>query len=493
MPILNGRDRTSTAMALVGLAIVTPFLAWSLWIARRIRPVADDYCTGAEVAERGVFGAIWNAYNTSAGDLTTVLVNYVVAGLPLAHLPWNLASITTYVFVILAASAFVVVVFAVGWETNRRGWFGLVAVTFVISAGSWIAYFWAPLAWSYTVEEFRFANGVTSWQVVNALYSIPSALISTYLVFLYVRFADRRFWRRPGVTHVLLHFLLGMAGVVASLAFIVVSFSIALWFGVSGHVSSSRKTQSIRQLVIGWGLLGVSWLAGFCIMWFSPGLLARRERYANTEGFVYPLENRTPGALLDFVFPEFFQFWLDGVLSVGAVVVFFLGVLGGTVIHGIARFRYRQESARIFGWSATIAVFSLTLALFARMGQAETYVAFWHFSSSRVATMLAILLLGIAAATYTRTFPALHPAVVGFAAVIVIVLALPAIRLMNQSVYERYSQWQDGPAPISVVRDIEPDSGWVLQCWLRLTELRDDGGRGGSATPIAEVTFTGNI
>ena len=481
MPKLSGRDRASIAIALSGLAVITPFLARTLWIARRIRPVADDYCTGAEVAERGVFGAIWNAYNTSAGDLTTVFVNYVVAGMPLAHLPWDLASVTTYVLVIIAASTFVIVVMAIGWETNRRGWLGLVAIAFVISMGSWVAYFWAPLAWSNTAEEFRFANGITSWQVVNALYSIPSALISTYLVLLYVRFSDRRFWRRPSITHVILHFLLGMAGVVASLAFISISFSIALWFGMSRHVSSLRQTQTIRQLTLGWGLLGSAWLAGFCIMWFSPGLLARRERYANTEGFVYPLENRTPGTLIDFVFPEFFQFWLDGVLSVGAVAVFFLGVLGGTLMQGVARYRYPLVSARISGWGATIAVFSLALAFFARMGQAETYVAFWHFSSSRVAVMLAILTLGIAAATYTRKVPAFRPAAVGFAAVIVIVMTVPAIRLMNQSVYERHSQWQGGPAPISVVRDVEPDSGWVLQCWLRLIELRDDGGRVGYA------------
>lgn len=474
---LKMRDRAPTAMALMALAIITPFLARTFWIARRIRPVADDYCTGAEVAERGVLGATWNAYNTWAGDLTTVLLNYSVVGIPLARFPWDLASVTTYILVIVTVSVFVGALIVMGWETKLQSWLGIAPVVLLISMGSWITYFWAPLTWSYTVEEFRFANGITSWQVVNALYSIPSALISMYLILLYVRFAELSFWRRPRIVHAFLHFLLGMAGVVASLAFICVSLSVALWFALTRHVSYPRPSKSIRELVIGWGSLGSAWLVGFCIMWFSPGLSQRRQTYAGTEAFTFPLETRTPGTLLDFVFPEFFQSWLDGVLTVGALVVFFFGVIGGTLLQSFSHRRLPLESARIVGWSATIALFSLALAFFARMGQAETYIAFWHFSSSRVATMLALLTLGIATATYTLKFPALRPAVVGSAALIVIVITLPSVRLMNQSVYERYGQWKDGPAPISVVRDIEPDSDWVLRCWIRLADVRDDDGR----------------
>ncbi len=148
-----------------------------------------------------------------------------------------------------------------------------------------------------------------------------------------------------------------------------------------------------------------------------------------------------------------------------------------------------RDNSPLLAIGAVLFMFSLSATVLGRLAGGFTYEAFWHYNSARVITLAGLLVLGIAVGERAGTMEIrAQVAAASFAVVLVMALAIPAMRLMEQGIYWRFDTWMDGPARISVVRDIEPESGWVIRCWERLIDRRDDGGRRYETEPASGVT-----
>ncbi|MFN3255102.1 MAG: hypothetical protein ACE37B_05365 [Ilumatobacter sp.] len=407
-----------------------------------------------------------------SGDLASVLANNIVTGLPLAYLPWSIASAIAFLFMLLAMGICLVYVITLRWSFDGR-YLLLVPVILVVGCVSWLTFFWVPLSWSYSDEEFRFANGMTSWQVVNGLYSIPAIGLSALLVWVFVTASRASFWERPNKWMLLAQPIAAMSGVVLGTSWSLAFAIVAMWslFARRHGVAPRRYLLTLVAYTMAYGV-------GFGVMFFSPGLKARRDFYDESETFVYPLADRSIGSLLDWTFPETVRLWLEGVYSSGSVIAFATTVLLGVIMGSVGTVRPASSGMRLIALSTALMIFSFTTAMMARIGESVTYVAFWHLASSRTITLVAVLVAGLAVGDrLARTTVETRTAVTFAAGVAIIAIGGPAIRLMDRSVEQRFDQWMEGPAPISVVRDIEPESGWVQACWNRLIEQRDDGGR----------------
>ena len=91
-----------TAQILFGLSSI--ILGFFLLLAVSVRPIADDYCTGAGVTQ-GFWNYIYNISQTWSGDFSQIAVHALLVGLPLAHLPINFvgfSSLLLSVYLVIA-------------------------------------------------------------------------------------------------------------------------------------------------------------------------------------------------------------------------------------------------------------------------------------------------------------------------------------------------------------------------------------------------------
>jgi hypothetical protein len=76
-----------------------------IYSSQYLRPAADDYCFGANVATFGVIKGVTHWWNSMSGFAFSLLLGSVLVGLPLATLPYWMAS----------AIPFLCVSFLMGW------------------------------------------------------------------------------------------------------------------------------------------------------------------------------------------------------------------------------------------------------------------------------------------------------------------------------------------------------------------------------------------
>lgn len=76
------------------LGLSSVILVFPLVLAMSIRPIADDYCTGAGVSQ-GFWRYIYEISQTWSGDFSQIVIHAVLVGLPLANLPVNFLGFST--------------------------------------------------------------------------------------------------------------------------------------------------------------------------------------------------------------------------------------------------------------------------------------------------------------------------------------------------------------------------------------------------------------
>ena len=122
-------------------------------------------------------------------------------------------------------------------------------------------------------------------------------------------------------------------------------------------------------------------------------------------------------------------------------------------------------------------VYLLSIAVLARIGEFYSYEAFWHFIGLRLSFFLIVVMGGLFIGhKIEKSLLNGNRKVSGRAEMLTIGILLFG-SLMSFVIIDRNSHlsvrleaWRSGPAPISVLRDIEEEGHWARTCWLTLRD-----------------------
>lgn len=452
----SGSARAIAAIAAAGGVAI---IAYVIWTARLLRPIADDYCL-AQAAGKGFFGSLSFWFTTWSGDVTARVSDYVWVGFPLVALPWGVASALPFVATSAALTAVVLALLAGGASGALRAqapWLFLVPILPV----AWWAYWWIPVRVGAMRSDgsgdgltVDLANSITTWQTVNSAYVLlPCVLL---LLLLVARPILRRSWKISVPVFLALGFVIGTAGLVLAGATL-----LAISAAVVAQVALRLRW---RTAVLPAVALCSGLLVGVVISYLSPGSRARAEILAENPA----LDPVTLSSLWDWVFPQAIGEWLSGLVNWGSLLAF---VLVGGMGFLATRAGLRADVVRLERVSAGLVGFSFLLSLTNRASEAFAYPAFWHQISTRTFIFLALSLLAVSVgarlATFKQGFLVIVPAVFALG----LVAAATSMVTLSGSVQERFSRWEAGPAPLGSISDTA--ESWSAECWTDLTRLRD--------------------
>ena len=228
-----------TALLCVAAATTIALLVL-IWIGTYSRLVADDFCTGADVMQHGIAGAVWHWYRTWSGRFSYHIVT-AIAG---AAGPLSARILPGLTILGLAGST----IFAAKRVTRAR-WLAAVALGLVLT--------WSILGCAPDIFQVLFwASGVTT-------YSIPLILIAVWIG-IALR-ADGA--RVPMSAHALLFLAAGFSETVTAVLAAAVALALASW--------------PERRRALAGGLVAA--IAGAILMLAAPGNADRASRFERPE------------------------------------------------------------------------------------------------------------------------------------------------------------------------------------------------------------------
>lgn len=442
---------TSWALCLVAIILI---------LSTFLRPIADDYVLG-EAAGAGIVPAIVGWWSTWSGDLSLVIANTVLVGLPLQHLPWSVATAIPFVLSGLLVAGFgtwLAVASSIGIGKQVRPLWRLVL--FVVAFVLWWAYWWVNFAVSGGAAYSSFlARGITFWQNLNSQYVITVTALAWAWLWLETRAGNNRVLLGAG--SLLWGILAGMCGPVFAMS-VASTLVFVLIFRIvqSGHVQ--------RAWLWITGALGV--ILGAAVSHFSPGTQSRAQLVtprSRDTGFVSAILNVTDDSVMD---------WWSGIFNPGSLVVL---LIVGVVVCLTVRLGASFQANRAAILSVAFLSFALLVNVVNRLSELFTYEAWWHVITARTFTWFGLCMMGVWLGTTLSSRvrgPLLTPLLIlgGFLGVL---LTTSGIDMMADEVLTRVKLWEIGPAPLEGMSDIEEGGGWTSS-WLALRESRGGPARG---------------
>lgn len=430
-------------------------------VGRELRPLADDYCL-AMWASDGLFDGIGTVFTTWAGDLVLVTSNILLAGLPLAFLPWQVASLLPFM---LGATS---VAFATWALLGALGAFGVRLRTGLLLIPTvmvvWWSYWWIPVRFPDAVNpldavvDLELAASVTFWQNINTAYVIPLSVWVMVCVLLWRR-VDRPLgagvvlWAVAGVA-------MGLSGPVLALTFMAVLVLLGV---VLAALRSLTRRRAVRGATLLMGTLG-----GVIITALSPGTRIRSTFLVDTP---YSTMNGLPD-LAVWTVQGTARAWWGMLVGWPSVFVFLAAVLLGLLLGP----NDRMAARRLGITGGSLLLLALILQAASVAAEAFSYPAFWHVIAPGLVMFWALFCLGWGAANaLAGRAAATWSAAVG-AAVVLLVGAGLAVTDMGVRIADRYDAWAQGPAPVGWVPDT--NAGWVADCEREFGFRREQPDRG---------------
>ncbi len=438
--------------------LLTLFGAFSVFFAvalsLQLRPIADDYCWGATTANYGFWGALNHWITTWTGDYTGVLSTTLFTGVPLAILPFEAASATTF---LITQSLLGILGFLLYWlVAGSRAPIPLPGILFGLLIPSlWLVFWWSTSLGSMDQLNLQGPRSITHWQNINSGYVILLAVALIWLLLLLRLKVKNR------------------------ITLIINGFGIGVWLGGSGLVISllgGLVAFSLLALSIGSSRSGVSrnfvWLAG---PWFLSNTIGWLLAYTSsgTRARRAVLGERTldAGVFLDFIFPKAIIDWVEILVSPGTILVFVLVFIVG----GLLRTTIEKEEERSgFKWSGAILLLSLILSIISQAASFFSYDAFWHVTPSATLIFVSITVFSLVCGRASKTWLSAYS--LWPRASILLVTVLISVGVLNTAfvdAQQRLLSWDSGPAPLTGMSDIEATGDWVDRCWRELGEFRD--------------------
>ena len=434
-------------------------VASTVWTSRLLRPIADDYAFGV-VASDGLLASVFSWWNNWSGDLTGMFVLSLLVGMPLAFLPWSLASAVPF----LSASFFMA---ALGLRFQRSCFLNTVGKTyrnvqlirFTSLLAAWWGYWWLPVPQTpVESQSYALALAATHWQNVVVGYTMPAGILCWAWLSLRDH-CDRDSWKHSGA---FLGFglLVGFCGPVFATS--------SLFLLMTGTVSSWFRKRSFRSKDTAVSVLvGIGTVSGAVCSNLSPG-----SQYRATQLSTPAPDTALMLRLLREKLPLGFWDWFSAVGSLSSLLVI---IVTGGVTYLLAPRLEVTRARSLFRSGCVLLGFALIYSLASRAGELFAYEAFWHLIGPRSFMWLGLVSVGTSLGMFLTLRFDLSS--IKLSAIMVLAVGLyfllGAVDLMNRQIIDRHEQWELGPAPVYDISDINDPFGGFLQSWEKLTQLRD--------------------
>ena len=458
---MSPQQRRYVAVLVATLAVLGLLLVWVLIKSTLLRPGGDDYCIGV-ASQFGILGGPIYWWNNFSGYLTPSFGANTLVGLPLLHLPLAVASAIPFI----TAAALVTLATVVnlrGAYADLSRWMKALLVGAVPTVMvSWWAYWWLPMTLGQQGNSRFLAQGLTHNQILNGGHVFQTALVVVLLSLAWrsIIAGGRSWWA-----------LIPAAGVSAAFSGPAMALGLllmALAIVVASWISGSTRVKVVMAAV---GLLTVCTVIASVVAQAAPGTQARSQQL----GLHVSLGFTQLGEMVNAVLPSSVFAWAEAFLSPGTVVV----VLLTTFVSWLfVRSGFKVDVPWVAGAALALTCFSLTLSIASRFTEIFAYDAFWHFTDTRVAAFIAIVLAGVALGQVIARFAGVAwDSTVLLAGSVGLMLAVGSILSMTISIADRAAVWERGPAPIEgVVTEILDDERGF--CWGFLAAIRELPDRG---------------
>jgi hypothetical protein len=421
-------------------------------LSLQLRPIADDYCLASATANHGFWGALNYWLTTWGGDYTGVFSNTLFVGIPVAFLPFEFASATT--FLITLALLGLVGSLLFGVVARSKELFPLPGILLgLLTPALWLVFWWANSLRSMNEFNLQGSRSIIHWQNINSGYVILIAVPLIWILLLVrLKVQNRIVLLINGAA---IGIWVGGSGLVVALLGVVIAFTL-LAFSLGS--SPSTVSRSYLWLAGPWLLTNTT---GWLLAYTAPGTQARRA----------VLGERTldVGDLLEFVFPKAIIEWVQILVSLGTVLVFVIAFTVGSLLKPSID---KKEVRSGVMWSGLLMFSSLLLNTISQSASAFSYEAFWHTTSSATLIFVSLLVLGLTSGRASQAYLSTYNPWPG--AVILLATGLISVFILNTAfvdAQQRLTAWDAGPAPLIGIADIDGD--WVDACWIELGEFRD--------------------
>ena len=428
------------------IGIITAQTIYFFFVARKLRPISDDYCLGSLAGLR-FSGSFSYWYTNWTGDIFAIVVNYILIGFPLINLPYAFASVITLFFALLMISILITYLL-IGNLFSKS-----IIFLFPLATVTFLSFWISTTTFTDNTNFIKLTNMILHWQNINSFYIFSSSLMALILVLIIRnKITNKVFW--------FLIFALGFLGGTFGIVVVLTSLSL-LSIYLMYAIFQKDKNKISRIFIFMSGLA-----AGFIFAYFSPGAQARSKLLGNEDlsssiDILYLFNWTFPAALIE---------WSEGFLQVGAIIVLAFGIILGIFSQNLSSkvsVEDLLENMFIF--------FSLSLlaAILSQLSEAFAYEAFWHLASPYLFIYIFLILTGYYLGNKIKNTKWLENGVV-LAAGLGLVLGISGLNVYKASVEisERKDRWQVGPAPVLGISDIENKEDWIFPCWMGMKEYK---------------------
>jgi hypothetical protein len=446
------------AQTLFGLSSI--ILGFFLLLAVSVRPIADDYCTGAGVTQ-GFWNYIYQISQTWSGDFSQIVVHALLVGLPLANLPINLLGFPTFLLSVYLLLA----VFDRIWLyllNAKEPKMSKINKFFAAALISWLwNIYWAlpaSLDFGFHYDAFAMSDksfsAVLGWPTVIVQYLIIP-LLAALSILLWAQKAPKGY-----ILILVFGLFVGNAGYAFALTLFLTIFVLQL----------IRKWR--MDLVRFW-ILEISICLGVFVSLLTPGTRSRNEA-------LHPQDTGGDREELPrWLFVSSLELFAS-IFSFGNLFIFFYSFFLFVLLKpGI---KDRLNEAKLNNLLIKCSLFLSISYFVVSLSELFVYEAFWHLTTYRTTLFFFWILLGLQMAL--RFFAKQEPRgsrcerVLRARSSMVIVLTTVVLVTTiswksNSSLIERAAVWETRSAPLPGLGDIDPKGGWVDLCWQRLKVERD--------------------
>ena len=437
-----------------------------LWSSRQLRPAADDYSFG-QTAERGPIAAIGIWWNVWSGDVSSIFANVLLVGWPLQALPWSLgSSIAFFASGLMVCTSLVLIVRGSIFGIAKSSVWSIVPVIpfFLVN---WWSFWWVNRILNPDNKLFEAqTSAITFWQNVNTSYVFLYSFILLLLFKLDLISQKQNYTKWSFFLFLFSGILVGFGSAViaASVLVFVLLLPINSWLDGKGL---------IRGNVFSWGLFTIAMVTAALISSSSPGS-QRRQSYLRE----FTIDEDTVSLMAKTMIPSLVDWW-KALFNQGMLLSVVMALLIAIILTWQG-YEFRTIDLQRIAFHIT--VFSVILSIIVGYSQVFSYPAWWHRIGVQVMLWLGMVIFSFSSCLRLIK---LHPKLSQLTFVIVILMMINtmAVFRMQGEISERYSKWQIGPAPISLITDIEHVNGWQRACYQQIKDERGGPDRGLKKNP----------
>lgn len=434
-----------------------------IYASHKLRPGSDDYCFGWITAEHGLIGGVAHWWNIWNGYVFSMFMGNLLVGLPLAQLPFGVASAIPFLFASFLLGISIIALAPKVFAKIFDRVFIFCLVVFL-----WWVFLWAPESFGLALlknppiasnENMLMAQGLAHWQTLNGIY---------VCVILVVLMAWGFLWSRAEQSNPLLYVLFILLGLLTGLANItlavsVVAFAIFIWLVTFIFQISISRTRLFQCICFVSAVIVSLLLSHF----LSPGAQLRKEMLGSSfQMSAFGIVN-----LVYFVSSFSFKLWFLSYFNVGALLTVFIAASYVFLCPG---FISAQQVEKLVKLGVGLGIFALIQILVNRLSEAFVYVAYWHYVSALVCIFISLVFFGLAIGRLLRVKVDSQAYQMLAAACLTgsLLVGVSSAIFMVEAIYLRETSWALGAAPTEGVTDIEDPKGWQMNCWNHLNELR---------------------